>query len=191
MASTTATLPSITSLEAADDQTLKSILDTLFEPSAELHDLAVPEIRGPASFASYASLIERVGSLLSELARHSTQPDSGSKLYGILGSHPRLGEKKVESAQSRAEQAHLNASSAGSAEREEEAAKLRILNQEYEARFPGLRYVVFVNGRSRPVVMQNMRERIDRGDVRAEEMEAVQAMVDIAFDRAKKLQPTS
>jgi hypothetical protein len=32
---------------------------------------------------------------------------------------------------------------------------------------------VFVNGRSRPVVMENMRLRIDRGDIKLERLEAI------------------
>lgn len=47
---------------------------------------------------------------------------------------------------------------------------------------------VFVNGRPRPVIMENMRARIDRGDIKAERQEAIQAMCDIALDRATKLQ---
>lgn len=35
--------------------------------------------------------------------------------------------------------------------------------------------------------MQNMRARIDRGDAKAERLEAIQAMCDIALDRASKL----
>ncbi|KLU91276.1 hypothetical protein MAPG_09797, partial [Magnaporthiopsis poae ATCC 64411] len=90
--------------------------------------------------------------------------------------------KKVDSAQSRAEQANLQ-KDAGAAE----AERLAALNAEYEARFPGLRYVVFVNGRGRDVIMANMRERIDRGDAQAEEKEAIEAMASIAKDRAAKL----
>ncbi|KAI1143700.1 Oxo-4-hydroxy-4-carboxy-5-ureidoimidazoline decarboxylase [Hypoxylon sp. FL0543] len=180
-------LPPVTLLPMSGDGTIKWVLDTLFEPSEDLHTLAVPAIQNAESIGSYEYLIKDVGSLMSQLAE-STDPDARAKLHGILGSHPRLGEKKVESAQSRAEQAHLN-SVDDSKEKEIEAAKLRDLNREYEARFPGLRYVVFVNGRSRAVVMQNMRERIDRGDIRAEEREAIQAMVDIALDRAEKLKP--
>ena len=52
-----------------------------------------------------------------------------------MGAHPRLGEKKVDSEQSRAEQAQLNTGG------EAEAEKLRALNEEYEKAFPGLRYV--------------------------------------------------
>jgi 2-oxo-4-hydroxy-4-carboxy--5-ureidoimidazoline (OHCU) decarboxylase len=46
---------------------------------------------------------------------------------------------------------------------------------------------VFVNGRPRSEIMDNMRARIDRGDVKAERQEAIQAMCDIALDRASKL----
>jgi hypothetical protein len=33
---------------------------------------------------------------------------------------------------------------------------------------------VFVNGRERPVIMQDMRRRIERGDIEAERGEAIQ-----------------
>lgn len=112
----------------------------------------------------------------------SSESAATKKLHGVLGSHPRLGSKKVDSVQSAAEQAQLNVGA------EEEAAKLKALNDEYEAKFPGLRYVVFVNGRSRPVIMEDMRRRIDRGDIKLEEQEAISAMISIALDRARKLQ---
>lgn len=97
-------------------------------------------------------------------------------------SHPRLGEKKVESVSvlSRGEQEGLK-------EQEGESEQLAALNKEYEGRFPGLRYVVFVNGRSRPVIMEDMRRRIQRGDIVAERGEALRAMCDIARDRVGKL----
>lgn len=198
---TTSSLPPISSLPTADENTIKSVLDALFEPSPEIHAIAIPVIQKtgrisanpglsadlppplPSSatipddtpFTSYASLIHHIGTLLHQLAisSASSSPSSSSstsrdKLHGILGSHPRLGAKKVESAQSRAEQAQLNTGAA------DEAERLAALNSEYEARFPGLRYVVFVNGRSRDVVMEDMRRRIDRGDIRAEEREGIQ-----------------
>ena len=70
---------------------------------------------------------------------------------------------------------------------EAEAEKLAELNRRYEATFPGLRYVVFVNGRGRDVVMEDMERRIQRGDLALEEVEAIQAMCDIAKDRAAKM----
>ena len=209
-------LPPFESLQTAGNDTLKSVLDLLFEPSPTLHDLSIPRIRDElpshtpsvsAPTLTYDALIRNVGSLLYSLVEQSSSsPPSRATLHAILGSHPRLGEKKVDSAQSRAEQAQLNASSHSASaaadgsvpldeeaqrrrQEEEEAEKqlLADLNAEYEARFPGLRYVVFVNGRARPAILRNMRDRIARGDAAAEEREAISAMVDIALDRARKL----
>jgi hypothetical protein len=63
---------------------------------------------------------------------------------------------------------------------------------------------VFVNGRPRPAIMENLKSRIERGDIKIERQEAIQvnysfdmrrttltmcqAMCDIAIDRAAKLQ---
>ncbi|KAF2251859.1 hypothetical protein BU26DRAFT_516604 [Trematosphaeria pertusa] len=172
-------LPAIDSLPHLPDSDLTQVLDLLFEPSPPLHELSLPVLR-TATFPSYHTLIVAVNAQLTALA-HSDKPEDVAKLSEILCSHPRLGEKKVDSEQSRTEQAQLQTGG------EEETEKLAALNREYEAKFPGLRYVVFVNGRSRPVIMENMRARIDRGDIRAERQEATQAMCDIADDRAIKL----
>lgn len=57
------------------------------------------------------------------------------KLNNVLAAHPRLGEKRVESKRSRAEQAQLQ----GGGDTEGEV--LARWNGLYEERFPGLRYV--------------------------------------------------
>jgi len=131
-------------------------------------------------FETYSDLIASVGVQLTELSESPSTSDT-AWLDQILGAHPRLGEKKVDSAQSKAEQAQLNTGG------DEETAKLRELNAEYEKAFPGLKYVVFVNGRSRPVIMENMRSRIDRANIKLERAEAIKAMCDIAADRSTKL----
>lgn len=193
------TLPDVTALSSLPEPTLISILDLLFEPSPDLHSLAIPTLRS-ITFASYDELIDTLRDQLLVIAQTvHTDPTARKPLFSILGSHPRLGEKKVDSAQSAAEQAQLKSGPEG------EAEKLAALNQEYEAKFPGLRYVVFVNGRPRDVIMEDMRKRIDRGDMAAEEKEAImvsltglamlmgglvltktQAMASIAKDRAGK-----
>ncbi|KAK3954541.1 Oxo-4-hydroxy-4-carboxy-5-ureidoimidazoline decarboxylase [Pseudoneurospora amorphoporcata] len=185
-------LPSISSLPTLPDAALISTLDLLFEPSPELRALALPTLR-TISFSSYPDLISTLGDELLAIANAVADPsvpetereDLEQPLHAILGSHPRLGEPKKEtlSAQSKKEQAHLNA--AGDSEEVKE--QLRALNREYEETFPGLRYVVWVNGRPRAEIMADMRRRIDRGDLRAEEREGIQAMCDIAADRAAKL----
>ncbi|APA10800.1 hypothetical protein SS1G_03563 [Sclerotinia sclerotiorum 1980 UF-70] len=166
-------LPSLSTIERS------SVLDTLFEPCIALHTLSV-DLLHTTTFESYHDLITSVGVQLIELSE-STLPSDKEWLDKILGSHPRLGEKKVDSLQSKAEQAQLNTGPT------EEAEKLKGLNEEYERTFPGLRYVVFVNGRSRPAIFEDMRRRISRGDIGLERKEAIQAMCDIAADRASKL----
>lgn len=46
---------------------------------------------------------------------------------------------------------------------------------------------MFVNGRSRDVIMQDMKDRIENGTKEGEVRKACEAMCDIALDRVKKL----
>ncbi|TKA68371.1 hypothetical protein B0A55_07475 [Friedmanniomyces simplex] len=156
-------LPSIIDLPASSPEDRARVLDLLFEPSTQLHTLSVPLLH-ETTFPSYPDLISAVGVQLTALAESASTSDT-QWLEAILASHPRLGAKKVESAQSRAEQARLVQGSSGG---EEGVEELRRLNEEYEGKFPGLRYVVFVNGRGRGVVMEDMRRRIAGGDVRGD-----------------------
>ena len=109
------------------------MLDTLFEACTQLHTLSV-ETLGETKFDSYSALIEAVGRQLQSLYESKLESDQ-KWLHDILAAHPRLGEKKVDSAQSRSEQAQLNQGDSS------EGEKLVKLNQEYEEKFPGLRYV--------------------------------------------------
>ncbi|TKA29245.1 hypothetical protein B0A50_03755 [Salinomyces thailandicus] len=158
-ATTEPRLPSIQSVPSLSADQRAKILDLLFEPSTQLHTLSVPLLHEKA-FQSYNELISAVGMQLTELSDSASTSDT-QWLESILGSHPRLGAKKVDSSQSRSEQAQLQGSG-------EEAEQLRKLNEEYEAKFPGLRYVVFVAGRSRPVIMEDMRQRIAQSDLSTE-----------------------
>ncbi|TKA82333.1 hypothetical protein B0A49_00074 [Cryomyces minteri] len=172
-------LPSIGSVSSLPTGARAAILDALFEPCVALHTLSV-ELLQTQKFESYDDLVAGIGVQLTELAESSSTSDE-EWLEKISGAHPRLGANKVDSAQSQAEQAQLNTGGA------EEADQLRQLNEEYERTFPGLRYVVFVNGRSRPVIMDDMRQRMARSDIKAEKAAAIRAMCEIAADRARKL----
>jgi 2-oxo-4-hydroxy-4-carboxy--5-ureidoimidazoline (OHCU) decarboxylase len=110
-----------------------NVLDLLFEPSPLLHALTLPVLRS-ATFPTYDTLIVAVNAQLTALAS-SDEPEDVLKLSEILCSHPRLGEKKVDSEQSRKEQAQLQQGG------EDEKEKLESLNRQYEEKFPGLRYV--------------------------------------------------
>lgn len=177
-------LPAISQIPSLPAEERAKILDLLFEPSTQLHTLSVPLLH-EKTFSSYPDLISAVGVQLTELSDSASTSDT-QWLESILGSHPRLGAKKVDSAQSAAEQAQLQGSG-------DEAEMLRKLNEEYEAKFPGLRYVVFVNGRSRPVIMEDMRRRIGTGDQRSERVAAITVSVcvlqcfDVVADRRGRL----
>lgn len=126
-------LPPVESLSQLSTIERASVLDALFEPCTALHTLSVESLQHQ-SFSSYENLVENIGKQLTALASSSSSSDT-EWLDKILGAHPRLGAKKVESAQSQAEQAQLNTGG------QEEAEKLRVLNEEYEKTFPGLIYV--------------------------------------------------
>ncbi|KAI5367802.1 Putative oxo-4-hydroxy-4-carboxy-5-ureidoimidazoline decarboxylase [Septoria linicola] len=171
-------LPHVTAIPGLPTQERANILDLLFEPSTQLHTLSVPLLH-ENSFANYADLISAVGVQLMALAESVSKSDT-AWLESILGAHPRLGAKKVDSTQSQSEQAHLQGNP-------DEGERLRALNEEYERQYPGLRYVVFVNGRSRSAVMDDMRNRIANSDLKSERAAAIRAMCEIAADRANKL----
>lgn len=126
-------LPAIGAVPSLDAEERANILDTLFEPCTQLHTLSV-ETLGSSKFESYSALIEAVGHQLQSLYTSNLESDE-KWLDDILAAHPRLGEKKVESEQSQREQAQLNQGGEG------EAEKLARLNNAYEEKFPGLRYV--------------------------------------------------
>ena len=168
-------LPPASSLHSLPNDDIEEIINLLFEPSKTLTSLLIPEIR-TSPISTYVDISNIVRKKL-----HSLPFDSQSLLQ-ILSAHPRLGAQKVDSAQSQSEQRSLG--------NESERAQLQKLNVEYEATFPGLRYVVFVNGRSRDIIMEDMRRRIKEGTQEGEVQAAIDAMCDIAIDRARKLETT-
>lgn len=122
-----ATIPHLPTAERA------ILLDRLFEPCVPLHTLSLSLLQ-ENTFASYDELIGSIGLQLTALANSHSTSDS-AWLQSILAAHPRLGQSKVESSQSRSEQAQLNTGIESSAQ------SLTELNLLYEQTFPGLRYV--------------------------------------------------
>ncbi|KAJ9637830.1 hypothetical protein H2199_007324 [Coniosporium tulheliwenetii] len=154
-------LPGPPTLPSAPTETLTRVLDTLFEPSQPLHTLSIPLLRS-TPFPTYADLIAAIGVQLTDLLESASTSDT-EWLDKILAAHPRLGEKKVESALSRGSRRLWVAGKVGRGKR------------------------VFVNGRSRQVIMEDMKKRIERDDIMAERREAIRAMCEIAADRAGKI----
>lgn len=133
-----ATLPAISSVPTLDTEARALILDTLFEPCPQLHTLSVSLLR-EREFQSYDDLITAVGDQLTALYESRLESDR-IWLDAILVAHPRLGDKKVDSEQSRREQAQLNQGAAAGGD-DDAAERLAGLNRAYEQKFPGLRYV--------------------------------------------------
>ncbi|PCG95679.1 Oxo-4-hydroxy-4-carboxy-5-ureidoimidazoline decarboxylase [Penicillium occitanis (nom. inval.)] len=194
----TPSLPPITSLPTLPFSAQLAALDTLFEPSPDLHTILQPILSSASSnhpFQSYDTLIDTIHAQLSALST-TTDPQQKQTLYNILGSHPCLGASSPAaqaglSELSRREQANINKSAENEQQAEaaaDQAVRLSKLNMEYEEKYPGLRYVTWVNGRGRDVIMVDMRRRIDRGEFELEVRDNIEAMCDIAKDRARKLQ---
>ena len=179
-------LPSFAELRAASTDTQRDVLTRLFEHSTRLERLCIFALGEPCD--TYEAFVDDIQARLTSLvppASSVIDPDLNQDvraLDDIFTAHPRLGEKKTNlSASSAAEQTKLQ-----SRTDDAEAQELKRLNEEYESRFSGLRYLVFVNGRGRPEIFANMRMRIERGDPREERKENIRALCDIARDRLSK-----
>ena len=113
----------------------------------------------------------------------------------LIDAHPRLGAPPASVSalsvreQGYASEAAENLASEAAAERTRVAAALDRLNRDYEARF-GFRYCVFVAGRSRAALLPGFETALEQ-DRDAELHRAIDAILDIARDRASKLAPES
>lgn len=147
------------------------VLSLLFEPCDVLQSLIFRDVLNTSNYVDYPDMIEAVRTALSHLLGGPMTTRVSGVIQEIIAAHPRLGAKKVESKLSQAEQASLTSNEA-------ETNILNGLNEQYEKVFPGLRYVVFVNGRSRPIIFEDMTRRINRNDYDLECEEAFQVSLE-------------
>lgn len=177
-------LPDISEVPTLSQSQQDELLTHLFEPSETLFVYLRPYLS--TLYSSYIDLIERSRSVFLELAQGKSRDEliQDQRISDIVACHPRLGVPKTTklSEHSSKEQKSLQADDAT-------IQKFVKLNEDYEAQFPGLRFVLFVNGRPRDEVIQLFKSRIERNDYRSEVIEALNAMCDIAIDRYKKLTP--
>ncbi|SCU81212.1 LAME_0B06040g1_1 [Lachancea meyersii CBS 8951] len=164
-------------------ETQSQQLEYLFERSKSLEIFTIGDplfVKDLGS--SYDEFVEKVRARLIKLCR-TTGCDAEKHLSDVIAAHPRLGQtKKVLSAHSALEQRNL-----GSSDSKETQEILQRLNEQYEAVYLGLRFVVFVNGRSRPEIIRVMQSRINSGNSWLQEAQlACNEMCDIALDRIKK-----
>ncbi|GME71828.1 unnamed protein product [[Candida] boidinii] len=168
------------------------------------------------TYHDYKNLIENcrfhLTQLINDLNKSKDLNDGGlsynslnNLLNEIISAHPRLGPPKPQPQASQTQQTQQTTTTHKSPVPEdlsdhskneqkslnsgnpELAQRLIELNAKYEETFPGLRFVVFVNGQSREKIIEKMINRINRNNINLERFEAIDAMCDIALDRAKKL----
>ena len=141
-------LDEISKSSSDDDEwtALKTVVSTLFEHSPVLNEHLIPPLTASttsAAFTSYADLIDRSASII-----RSWPPNLQSS---FISGHPRIGEQ---------DPGQLSALSAEEQARYSTPAwvieRLGWLNGVYEGRYRGLRYITFVNGRTRKEVMEEM-----------------------------------
>lgn len=143
------------SKDASRDGPTAQAFATLFEPSSALFDLLVPSVIAITTNPE-SSIPKRTYNALIDIAINELDGWPHGQQATFLGGHPRIGEIKGLSALSASEQA-------AHATPPEVLARLSELNEEYERRFPGLRYITFVNGRSRKTIAVEMEEKLEIG----------------------------
>jgi len=151
-------LPPVSEIYASRDTSrdgpLALAFATLFEPSPALFEFLVPSVVATIAAANLESQIpHRSYNALIDTAIHELEGWPHGQKASFLGGHPRIGEIKGLSALSASEQA-------AHATPPEVLERLVVLNEEYERRYPGLRYITFVNGRSRKMIMLEMEEKL-------------------------------
>lgn len=145
-------LPSLSSvLDNKDD--LNTLLSVLFESSPILTDTLVPQLSEEiGSVTPRPTTYDAVIDLA--MKKLHTWPPLSQALF--IESHPRIGEVSNLSALSEKEQATQ-------ATPPEVLKRLEHLNSMYERRYTGLRFVVFVNGRSRADIVPIIESKLGLG----------------------------
>ena len=125
-------------------------LSLLFERSLIVTELLEPQLsQALKALPPLTNYVELIDVALSEITKWHSQ----SQAQFIAG-HPRIGENENLSALSAKEQG----AKAVTPTPPEVLERLAHLNACYEATYPGLRYITFVNGRSRSEIAAEMEE---------------------------------
>ncbi|KDQ13083.1 hypothetical protein BOTBODRAFT_188839 [Botryobasidium botryosum FD-172 SS1] len=133
------------------DSPLAHALSVLFEPSPALLHILTPRLRSDLVLesanppSSYSGLIDRTLTLISAWGDDAKA--------GFISGHPRIGEVKNLSKLSEREQAAV-------ATPPEVLRRLEHLNACYERKYPGLRYITFVNGRTRAQIVPEIEGKL-------------------------------
>lgn len=148
-------LPDLTEVQSSpssSESPLAVALNILFEHSAILVTRLEPQLHAlfstlaPGTLTSYSQFIDTA---LDEIGGW----DTASQAEFISG-HPRIGETKGLSELSSREQGAQGVNPTSP----EVLARLAHLNKLYEVKYPGLRYITFVNGRTHASIAEEMED---------------------------------
>ena len=146
-----ASLPTLQEIQAGSSNALAVALEILFERSPVLINTLEPQLR---AILNLSPLLESYTQLVDSALAQITSWDLSAQSRFISG-HPRIGERKNLSKLSAKEQdSGVNLTSP------EVLARLAHLNAYYEVRYPGLRYITFVNGRTRLAIAEEMEDML-------------------------------
>lgn len=143
-----ATLPTLAEIQQGSSDALAVALELLFEHSPILINTLEPQLR--ANLPVLESYTQLIDSALVQIARWDLSAQSQ-----FISGHPRIGENKNLS--------KLSANEQGSGivpTSPEVLARLAHLNACYEVRYPELRYITFVNGRTRLAIAEEMEDAL-------------------------------
>jgi 2-oxo-4-hydroxy-4-carboxy--5-ureidoimidazoline (OHCU) decarboxylase len=152
MAGSLPALSEIRSAPLTSDSPLAVALNVLFEHSTILVTRLAPQLHAlfdtlaPGTLESYSQFIDIT---LDEIGKW----DMASQAEFISG-HPRIGETKGLSKLSSSEQGAQGVNPTPP----EVLVRLTHLNGLYEVKYPGLRYITFVNGRTRASIAEELED---------------------------------
>jgi len=145
------TLSTISAHPSHPGSPLARVLETLFEPSPILLSALEPELASTLKGKDLTSYHQLVDAALEAIASWDTSSQSE-----FISGHPRIGESKNLSNLSAREQGVTTPGVVPTPP--EVLARLSHLNACYETKYPGLRYITFVNGRSRRAIAEEMED---------------------------------
>lgn len=151
------TLPTLSDIQtypSSPRSPLATSLEILFEHCPILNTKLEPQLHAILQTApKLESYTELIHIALTEIQRWDLRSQAES-----VGGHPRIGETKNLSKLSASEQGALDLQNPTPSE---VLSRLAHLNTLYEVKYPGLRYITFVNARTRAEIVKEMEDMLN------------------------------
>ncbi|KAG6333541.1 hypothetical protein ID866_5552 [Astraeus odoratus] len=160
----------------AAESILRSNLNLLFEESEEIQSTLVPQLLVALGADFSLTQASQLGEII-EQSIHMIHSWPGDLQARFISGHPRIGETKNLSVLSAKEQ--IGGTTAATPTPPEVLERLRHLNACYEHLYPGLRYITFVNGRTRAAIAEEMEDKLGIAHSLSRDQPPVESLVPI------------